>query len=277
MMRARLPVKGPSLGWSRASRTPRPTMADTREKGAFQADIPTDAVEEALRAVQPRPEAAPAPDAPAAEVEIEAEPAPAATPEELASKVSILEAQLELSQAKARETYDRLKDTHDRYLRAVADLENYKKRAVRERDEVQRFGVEKLLKDLLPVADGLDRALAVAAADDPLRKGVELVRASLEQALGKHGVKAFSAMGQPFDPAQHEALVQLPTADAAPGTVVLEHARGYTLNDRLVRPAMVGVAAAPPAAAAAAKEPGAAAPAAGGSGQGEPGAGGSAS
>ena len=102
-----------------------------------------------------------------------------------------------------------------------------------------------MLKDLLPVLDDLDRALAAAAADDPLVKGVQLVRAGFEQALSRHGVKAFSAMGQPFDPALHEALLQVPTAEAAPGTVVLEHARGFTLNDRLVRPAMGGVAVAP--------------------------------
>lgn len=225
-------------------------MPDSHEKGAFQADIPLDAVEEALRSVEKVGAAA----APAAEgegvpvaVEGEADPATAA----LEAKLESLEAQLGLSQEKARETLERLKDAHDRHLRAQADLENYRKRAQKEKEEVQKFGVEKLLKDLLPVLDGLDRAIAAAAADDPLKRGVELVRASFEQALGRHGVKAFSALGQPFDPARHEALLQVPTADAAPGTVVLEHARGFTLNERLARPAMVGVAvavtSAPPA------------------------------
>jgi molecular chaperone GrpE len=134
-------------------------------------------------------------------------------------------------------------------VRAVADLENYKKRAVRERDEVQKFGAEKLLKDLLPVKDNLDRALAAAAPDDPLVAGVKLVRSTFEQALSRHGVKSFSALGQPFDPARHEALMQVPSAAAAPGTVVTELARGFTLNERLVRPAMVGVSVAPPAGA----------------------------
>ncbi len=128
----------------------------------------------------------------------------------------------------------------------MADLENYRKRAQRERDEVQKFGVEKLVKDLLPVLDNLDRALAAAAADDPLVAGVKLVRTSFEQALARHGVKGFSALGQPFDPAQHEALLQVPSAEAAPGTVVVEHARGFTLHERLIRPAMVGVAVALP-------------------------------
>ncbi|GAO01783.1 nucleotide exchange factor GrpE [Anaeromyxobacter sp. PSR-1] len=232
-------------------------MAESHEKGAFQADIPANAVEEALRSVERishgeeaqagQPAGA---GEPGVEITPEAEGVPAGDPAALAARVQLLETQLELSQSKARETLDRLKDEHERLLRAAADLENAKKRAARERDEVQKFGNERLLKDLLPALDGLDRALAAVSDDDPLAKGVRMVRSTLEQALAKHGVKGFSAMGTPFDPALHEALMQVPTADAAPGTVVLEHARGFTLNDRLVRPAMVGVAVAPPPAAA---------------------------
>jgi molecular chaperone GrpE len=190
-------------------------MADSEKKGAFEADIPADAVQEALRSV------------------------------ERIDDVASLRAQLELSTAKGRETLERLKEEHERVLRAAADLDNYKKRAARERDEVQKFANERLLKDLLPVLDGLDRALAAAPPEDPLAEGVRLVRASLEQALAKHGITAFSAMGEKFDPAFHEALLQIPTGDDAPGTVVLEHARGFRLHDRLVRPAMVGVAVEP--------------------------------
>lgn len=231
-------------------------MAESHEKGAFQADIPANAVEEALRSVEriahgeePGAGAPAGAGEPGVEIMPEAEGGPAADPAALAARAQLLETQLELSQAKARETLERLKDEHERLLRAAADLENFKKRAARERDEVQKFGNERLLKDLLPALDGLDRALAAVSEDDPLAKGVRMVRSTLEQALAKHGVKGFSAMGAPFDPALHEALMQVPTADAAPGTVVLEHARGFTLNDRLVRPAMVGVAVAPPPAA----------------------------
>lgn len=231
-------------------------MAESHEKGAFQADIPANAVEEALRSVEriahgeePGAGAPAGAGEPGVELTPEAEGGPAADPAALAARAQLLETQLELSQAKARETLERLKDEHERLLRAAADLENFKKRAARERDEVQKFGNERLLKDLLPALDGLDRALAAVSEDDPLAKGVRMVRSTLEQALAKHGVKGFSAMGAPFDPALHEALMQVPTADAAPGTVVLEHARGFTLNDRLVRPAMVGVAVAPPPAA----------------------------
>ncbi len=224
-------------------------MSDS-QKGSFKADIPTDAVEEALRAVEQVTGGGAADGGATIEVEAaegegegegEAGGSGGATGE-----VDSLQAQLDLSQSLARETQKKLADVHDRWVRAVADLENYRKRAQKEREEVQKFGVEKLVKDLLPVLDNLDRALAAAAADDPLVAGVKLVRSAFEQTLGRQGVKGFSALGEPFDPARHEALMQVPSADAAPGTVVVEHARGFTLHDRLLRPAMVGVAVAPP-------------------------------
>jgi molecular chaperone GrpE len=220
-------------------------MGDTDTKGAFEADIPANAVEEALRSVEriakgEAPAAAPGGDEPVP-VEVAAPDAAA-----LATEIESLKAQLELSTAKGRETFEKLKDQHERFLRAAADLENYKKRAAKERDELQKYGNEKVLKDLLPVVDGLDRALAAAPPEDPLAAGVRLVRATLEQALAKHGVTAFSALGERFDPAFHEALMQVPTREKPPGTVVLEHARGFKLNQRLVRPAMVGVASEPP-------------------------------
>jgi molecular chaperone GrpE len=237
-------------------------MADRPNKGAFQADIPADAVEEALRSVERIQDVVPPPHAEeGAEVAMEAAEGEAGESEQVKS----LTAQLELSQEKARETMERLKETHDRYLRAAAELENYRKRAQKERDEVLRYGNEKLLKDLFPVVDGLDRALAAAAADDPLVKGVQLIRTGLEQALARHGVTSFSALGQPFDPNRHEALLQVPTADEPPGTVVVEHARGFLLNERLARLAMVGVARAP--------DPGPASAVAGGADEGDGGEG----
>ncbi len=221
-------------------------MADSPTKGAFQADIPADAVEEALRSVERVQRGAEADEpAEAAELNLEADDGDAAGGE--TERERSLAAQLELSMQKGRETLEKLKEEHDRYLRAAAELENYRKRAQKERDEVLRYGNEKLLKDLFPVVDNLDRALAAAPADDPMVKGVTLVRASLEQVLGRYGVTSFSAMGQPFDPAKHEALLQVATADAAPGTVVMEHARGFLLHERLARPAMVGVAKPPEA------------------------------
>lgn len=221
-------------------------MSESDDKGAFQADIPADAVEEALRSVERVAKgeaAAPAP-APDQDVAVAVEPAAGS---DLEREVETLRAQVELSTAKGRETMEKLRETHDRLLRATADLDNYKKRAAKEREEIQKFGIEKVLKDILPVLDGLDRALSSAPPDDPLADGVRLVRATLEQALARHGVVGFSALGEKFDPALHEALMQVPTADQPAGTVVLEHARGFKLHERLIRPALVGVAVEPPA------------------------------
>jgi len=154
------------------------------------------------------------------------------------------EAELEVSQQMGREGLAKLKDQHERTLRAIADLENYKKRVVKERDDTAKFGSEKMLRDFVPVLDNFDRALgAVQSPSDfeALRAGVQMTRKLFEDTLGKHGVKGFSALNQPFDPRLHEAI-QTIESDLAPGTVVLEIVRGFTLHDRLMRPAMVGVA-----------------------------------
>jgi molecular chaperone GrpE len=166
-------------------------------------------------------------------------------------RVAVLQAQLEESFKRARETSDRLKDTHDRLLRTAAEFDNFKKRALKEKEDVQRFGIERLLKDFLPVMDNLERALDHAEQHDPRQviEGVRLVQKLFETTLAKHGVVGFSAVGKPFDPGLHEALMQQESDDAA-GTVVSEMARGYKLNDRLVRPAAVVVAKARTAAQA---------------------------
>jgi molecular chaperone GrpE len=181
--------------------------------------------------------------------------------EELEKELAEVKATLELSATRAKETLDRLKDTHERQLRAVADLENYKKRAAREREEAEKFAIGKLVKELLSVLDNLDRALEHSAAaassevqggpggpgEGALATGVQDTRRLFEDILAKFGVRGFSAKGLPFDPNRHEAIQQVPTSEVPPGTVATEIARGYLLNDRLLRPALVGVAAAPPA------------------------------
>jgi molecular chaperone GrpE len=140
------------------------------------------------------------------------------------------------------------REIHDRLLRTAADFENYKKRAKREIEDGSREGRDNLVKELIPVIDNLERAIKHANAEDPLAKGVTMVERQLLQVLEKFGVKRFSALGEPFDPAQHDAIQQVETADIAPGTVAQEYAAGYTSNGRLIRPAMVAVAKAPEAA-----------------------------
>ncbi len=175
------------------------------------------------------------------EEEVSLEPPPP-DPAALQKKVELLTAQLEESFKRARDTSERLKDTHERLLRSAAEFDNFKKRTQKEKEDVQKFGMEKVLKDFLPVMDNLERALDHAEQHDPRQvvEGVKLVQKLFESTLSKHGVTGFSAVGKPFDPALHEALMQQ-ESDEPPGTVVSEMARGYKLNDRLIRPAAVVV------------------------------------
>lgn len=236
-------------------------MKQPGDKGSFSTSIGQDVLDEALKAVEkhsPSPSAPPPPAEPAAAPAPEAEAAAAAPTDPKDQELESLKAAVEFSQAKGRELMGKIKDEHEKMLRAVADLENYKKRALKEKDEVQRFGNEKLLKDFLPVFDNFDRALdaAKSAADfESLRKGVEMTRKLFEDTLGKHGVRAFSAKGQPFDPNRHEAMTAAETTELPPNYVHSEVLRGFTLNDRLVRPALVVVSRTPTAPAAATSEP----------------------
>src|SRR5271170_7559696 len=132
-------------------------------------------------------------------------------------------------------------DNHDRYLRAVADLENFRRRTVREKEELRLFAASRLLEDLLPALDNL--GLGLAAAKQPkadlkaLANGVELVQQQLKGALAAHGLKEINPVGLAFDPHQHEALSHEASADVKPEHVMTVVRTGYTLNGRLLRPA----------------------------------------
>jgi molecular chaperone GrpE len=139
-------------------------------------------------------------------------------------------------------------DYKDKWARARADLENYRKRVQKELDDERKFGSVQLLKSLLPGFDGLQRAVKAAETSrnaDELIAGVDLVCKQLDAALTAAGVQTIPAVGQPFDPNVHEAIAQQPSADAPPMTVLMEVERGYTLHDRVVRPTKVIVAATP--------------------------------
>jgi molecular chaperone GrpE len=135
----------------------------------------------------------------------------------------------------------------DEYLalaqRTQADFENYRKRVARESAAAQERGVAKLARELLPALDNLDRALDAAAAEDPLLEGVRLVRSQLAAALGRVGIESFSPAGEPFDPEQHEAIVQRPVEGAESGSVAEVYQPGYRLSGTIIRPARVVVAA----------------------------------
>ena len=145
------------------------------------------------------------------------------------------------------------REVYDRMLRVAAEFENYKKRSRREADESEARGREKLAKEILPVLDNLDRALAaLAQAEDSasvesLAQGVRLVDKQFHGVLEKFDIKRFDALGEPFDPAKHEAIQQMETWQFPSGAVARVFARGYMIGSRLLRPAMVAVAKAPPA------------------------------
>jgi molecular chaperone GrpE len=150
----------------------------------------------------------------------------------------------QLSAAKAEASAN-----YDKYMRSVADLENFRRRTVREKDELRALATGRVLEDIFPVLDNL--ALAVAAAKQPkadvksLVGGVEMVLAQLKSALSNHGLKEINPSGQAFDPHQHEAISHEPS-DKVPEEHVLNVVRtGYSLNGRLLRPAAVVVSSGP--------------------------------
>lgn len=137
------------------------------------------------------------------------------------------------------------KESHDKYLRLYAETENYKKRMNRDAVEGQKYYNEGIIKELLPVMDNLDRALSHAGEDDPLIEGVRMVKKQFMDVLAKFGVTQVESIGLPFDPEKQQAIMQVETEDYEPGTVVEEFQKGYFLNERILRPAMVTVAKRP--------------------------------
>jgi molecular chaperone GrpE len=135
-------------------------------------------------------------------------------------------------------------DNYDRYLRAVAELDNYKKRAVKEKADAIKYGNETLIRDLLPLVDNIGRALKHAETScdfEAFKKGLEMLHAQLICSLEKHGVEAIDCTSKAFDPNYHEALMQVTSADHETNQIVDELEKGYLLNGRLLRPSKVSV------------------------------------
>ena len=127
--------------------------------------------------------------------------------------------------------------------RTQADFDNFRKRAAREQQAAERRGVSRVVRELLPALDNLDRALAATAADDQLAEGIRLIQAELLGAMAKVGIEHFSPKGEPFDPTVHEAMVSQPVEGAEPGTIVEVYQQGYRFDGEVIRPAKVVVAA----------------------------------
>jgi molecular chaperone GrpE len=136
-------------------------------------------------------------------------------------------------------------DNYDKFLRASAELENYKKRAVKELADAINYGNEKIIKDILPIIDSLERALDHAVANsedfDTFVEGLKLIYEKFLNTLEKHGVEKIDAVGMEFDPNFHEAMLQVESEDYDDNKIVEEFERGYLLNGRLLRPVKAAV------------------------------------
>ncbi len=152
-------------------------------------------------------------------------------------------------QAEIESLTQQLSDAREQVLRAQADVQNARRRAEQDVEKAHKFGQEKLVNDLLPVIDNLERALDAMNVDDeslkPVVEGIELTLKSFQDTLTRHKIEAVNPVGEPFDPQLHQAMSMVESPDAEPNTVINVFQKGYTLHGRLVRPAMVVVAKAP--------------------------------
>jgi molecular chaperone GrpE len=165
---------------------------------------------------------------------------------EALSEEDKLRAKIEELEAAKKETYERL-------LRTTADLDNYRKRARRDLADARVEEHSKVLKEILPIVDNIERALAhaqsIEGANASIVEGIKLVMRQTEQTLERIGVKVIDAVGKPFDPALHEAVSQAPSDEHPPGTVIAAVQTGYQIGERLLRPTLSVVSIALPAAA----------------------------
>ncbi|MGB2271518.1 MAG: nucleotide exchange factor GrpE [Pseudomonadales bacterium] len=170
---------------------------------------------------------------------VEAESADSATEEDEADSL----------EAKLAALTEQLADAKDDQLRVQAEMQNLRRRAERDVESAHKFGLEKLINGLLPVLDNLDRAISAVPEDSAdneavkaLLEGVELTRKSATDVLTRFSVEVLEPFGEPFDPQFHEAMTMVPSATAEPNSVVDVLQKGYTLNGRLLRAAMVVIA-----------------------------------
>lgn len=173
--------------------------------------------------------------------EMSIEGAEGLTTEEAVDPLTKLQNEIEAARTEASNNWDL-------YLRERADLENARKRHQREKEDALRFANDRLLKEMIPVLDNLERAVSHAEQSDNsqgLLEGVNMTINQFRKALEDFGVKPINAIGEPFDPNMHQAMGHVESAEQAPNTVVTEFQRGYLLHNRLLRPSLVMVAKAP--------------------------------
>ena len=166
--------------------------------------------------------------------------------EDLQQVMRDAEAAVEDVESQRKVDIDRLEqelaDLRDRSMRTLADFDNFRKRAERERREVRRYALLEPMRDLLEVVDNLERALEAGGSAEDLKQGVEMILRQLDDLMRRHGVKAVEAEGRPFDPTVHEAVSRVDSDEVDEPIVEQEMQRGYLLHDRLLRPSRVVVA-----------------------------------
>ena len=152
-----------------------------------------------------------------------------------------LEQQLEEAQAKATENWEQ-------YLRAVAEMDNLRRRSAKDVENAHKYGIEKFVTELLPVFDSMTLGLAAEdASAESLREGMELTMNMMRKMMEKLGIEEIDPLNEKFNPEEHQAMSMQPSDEVEPNTVIAVMQKGYKLNDRLIRPAMVMVSKAPDA------------------------------
>ena len=168
---------------------------------------------------------------------------------ELESQITDVEGELTVLQQKLEQAEAAVQEEKDRALRIAAEMENLRRRAAQDVEKAHKFALEKFAGDLLPVIDSLERALELSDRDNeqlkPTLEGVELTLRSMLATVNKFGVSVIEPQGTPFDPNKHQAMSMIENPDVAPNTVIAVMQKGYELNGRVIRPAMVMVARAP--------------------------------
>ncbi len=150
----------------------------------------------------------------------------------------------ENTEEKAEEkTEEKADDGNEKYVRLMAEFQNYKKRVAKEKNDIREYATEKLVMELLPVLDNFERALAASAEDDPAgyAKGMELIFTQMVTELQKSGLTEVEAEGQDFDPTKHNAVMTEENEELESGKVSKVLQKGYALNDKVIRPSMVAV------------------------------------
>ena len=165
--------------------------------------------------------------------------------EELAAQANLGEN--EADEAVEPSLEEQLAETKDQLLRSLAEVENIRKRSQREKEDMAQYAVTSFARDLLSVADNLSRAVESLSDSDQkeakgLLEGIEITEKELLKVLEKHKIKKIETVDQLFDPNFHQAMIEIPSEDQEPGTIVQEMQVGYTIAGRLLRPALVGVA-----------------------------------